>query len=382
MWAMPPLALLCFALAYQNCGRFYTPNDVVFLSSAAGEPGNGTIDKTCLKNPGYDACVIYKNPVAQKKSPMTTEINASSIMSLQHYGVKITGLKPGEGLKSDFVSVTGGDGVLVDPAAGLKFSAVDDPSAFNQVMTYYWLNRMGEYIGARTGDYPAAGRSLQVIVDDTITGWSPKTSTIHIGQSEDRNLAWSAEVAVHLMGVANLYYASNGATAKLNAKTHADCGLKGLGCCAAPIGCARAISSGVGDYFVAMMFPQNPTVGEALSNSSDGLVTCDLSRNIPDAKSRMPVDVFKACIPNLVPGEAATMGTIYASIWWEVRKAAMKENPDDARAIDTIFMYHLGLLTGDDIFKSGIEKAKAVDDQLYSGRYSPLFDAELEARGL
>lgn len=229
-------------------------------------------------------------------------------------------------------------------------------------------------------------KNITVYIDDTFGGWAPAKNSIHLKNDEGGNrMAWSADLAIHFLGLANLYYASGGAISNLGATTenkHRDCGLKANGCCKTQVGCARAIASGVGDYFAAMIFPTQPTVGETWVNTTAGLGFCGQSRNLNQAASCTSLVAFNACASTGTSGEVSVMGSIYASIWWKVRTAAGAQNAKGASDIDTLFMHHLALLTGGDDFQSALSKIKSVDQRLMNGAYGSLFQTEFAARGL
>lgn len=378
------MATALLILGFQNCSPFRVdpsamgqPLSFASTGGADLQPATDKLDPTCMSNPDYDACLFKKNPVAQKGALLSN----TSLDSLQYYGVKITGVDTSGTLSNGTVRIETVRGTPVSTfTTSLRFRAENDGTQkFAQVMTYYWLTRATEYIEARTGTFPARDKNIRVVVDDSVAGWSPKTNSIHLKLDDNgASMALNSDLAIHFLGAANLYYATNGAITSLASGTHRDCGLKTNGCCASQIGCARAIESGVGDYFAAMIFPDQPTVGETWAGSVNGLGFCSQSRDLRTAGGLSAQTAYNAC-GAAGAGEVTTMGTVYASIWWEVRKAA---GENGARDIDTIFMQHLALLNGGDTFQTAKAKIRSVDARLFNGKYSASFDAQFASRGL
>jgi hypothetical protein len=385
------------AFLFQNCGEFTAISTP--LSSIAGSAdtwrtaGGGTLrpatdksDPSCSSNSKYDACVFFKNPVAAQNASFSGSVGSSSSLDgVQIYGVKLVGLT-GSSLANSTISVDSvqGSPVVVGSTNLKQLARTDTKRSIAQVMAYYWINRTQDYLSERTGSSPARGKSIRVVADDTLAGWSPDTNSIHLRISDAGEvMAWNADIAIHFFGQANLHHASAGAIRQNPATRHKTCGLKTFGCCSDSYGCSRAIASGVGDYFAAMIFPDQPTVGESWANRTQGLGFCNLSRDLNEARTRTARAAYDACSASGVAGETSTMGTVYASIWWQVRKNAEAMAPAiGAIDIDTLFMKHLTVLNGEDNFSTAIVKIMQLDQTLNRGKYSALFQSELVARGL
>lgn len=391
---------LAIIVSFQNCARFEVASnlnsgDQASISATIGlttggttlQPATDRIDPTCMTNTAFDACLFRKNPVAHKGTSFsgTPGVN-ESLEKYQTYGVRLTGLDSSGKLQNSTIRVRTAYGTPVSTnVTALRVSAMDDGTeAFTQVATYYWMNRAVEYIEPRTGVFPAKGKGVYVIVDDTLAGWSPVTNSIHLRIAASSNkMAWNSDLAIYFLGLANLHYATNGAIRSLDASKHRTCGAAVSGCCVSKTGCARAVASGVGDYFVGMMFPDQPTVGETWVNGTSGLTMCTKSRHLEANAALTAQDAFDSCAASGGTGEATTMGTIYASIWWSVRKSALNAKGDSGAAeVDTLFMQHLALLAGSDDFSTALSKIKSLDQRLFNGSYSARFDSEYNARGL
>lgn len=395
---LPVLLIGSSAFLFQNCGQFTALSskldfggDFSSTSRVAGggilRPATDRADSSCSSSSKYDACLFLKNPVATQKSSFSGSVSSSSALdSLQTYGVKLTGLAGGGLLANSTITIDSVQGTpVIFGSTNLKQSAKSDSGrAIAQASAFYWMNRTQEYLSDRTGVAPARGKLIRVVADDTLAGWSPETNSIHLKLTDSGHaMAWSADLAIYFFGQANLQHATAGAIRRNPASRHKTCGLKTYGCCIDAFGCSRAIASGVGDYFAAMMFPDQPTVGETWANRTQGLGACNLSRDLNEARTRSSRVAYDACSASGVAGEVSTMGTVYAALWWQVRKNAETAAPGlGAIDIDTLFMRHLSVLTGDDNFSTAVVKVLQLDKSLNQGKYSPLFQAELVGRGL
>jgi hypothetical protein len=393
---LPVLAICAGLLSYQNCGDFKVSTELAseslsFSSTGGAElkPETDRLDPNCLVKSEYDACLFVKNPVAQRQQALSGTNQAADLESAQIYGVKLTSLANSGLLENHTIRIessSASPSATPRPAraSDLKTAAGNDSTGrVSQTMTYYWMTRAMEYIEARTGIWPAKGKAIRVITDDTIAGWSPRTNSIHLRVPDSGvPMAWSGELAVHFLGLASLHHATAGAIAEHSSRTHRDCGLRAGGCCVSSEGCSRAIASGVGDYFALMIFPDQPTIGETWANRPEGLGFCNVTRSMSEARSRTAQDAHSACSQMGGAGEVSTMGTIYASIWWEVRKAASTMSASGERDIDSVFMHHLAELRGTDTFSTALDKILEIDQRLYKGRYKSVFTLQFQSRGL
>lgn len=381
-------SLFSLFLGFQNCSEFKVVPGLANLGSlgsagSAGavlEPATDKIDTNCETNPAFDACIIKQSPSAQLGTALsaTAATRRSQLGLAAIYGVKLTSLSGAGSLQNPTFSVQSLKSTISSlTTASLKAAPMSAGSSdFEQVNTYYWINRAAEYLDARTsGALPAKGKAIKVIVDDTITGYDASQNTIRLKLTESTGaVAWNGDLAVHMFGVANAYLANPNGWSTLSTTTHQTCNAVDKGCCSAAAGCATAIRFGVGEYFASCMFPNRTTIGDGFNNTSTGAQALPgISRDLASAASKTAPALFTAA-----QGDARSLGLLYASIWWEVRRQAGAQSAD----IDRIFMEHLTLLNGADTFSSAISKAKTVDSRLFSGQYSSAFDAELAKRGL
>ncbi len=367
-----------------------SPIDTSLSSVAPTNPGS--INSSCMTSSSFDACVFYKNPVAQQNKIFTPQLSSTlDLSSIQTYGVKIDAL--GLTLDSDNISVCGdrdGKYSRFVKNQSWKISYVNSRTNFEleQIMAYYWLNQQINTMKRWTGDFYAANRRIQVFAyhptesDGTILDnayWESTYNRIVMGRSENMpavTYGLAAEVYAHEMGHANMYYASPQAGV-------------GADYCADKNGCIGAIHEGQADYHAALMFGPGP-IGESIINDLGGLSssTCSIGRTISQNSGLTADSVFK--LPSVckysdgtspTPGEIHDVGALYASIWWEVRQNAAKAGKS-MREVDQLFMEHLAVMQSADTFVTSLCKIKDIDVSLFGSRFSQLFSDEYKRRGL
>lgn len=382
------VAATVLLISYQNCGQFAADSASFRQFASLGSspsagavlvPDSDKIDANCPTSAAYDACVIRQNPLAMGNQILSANATTrrSQLLSNSIYGVKLTSLGPSGRLENPTLSISSLDGSQIPTtAANLKAApGIPGSSAFEQVNTYYWMNRVAEYFDARTsGSLPAKNRAIRVIVNDTVTGYEASTNTIRLKMTDATGaVAWSGDIGVHMFGVANAILANPTGWQTLSATNHRTCNAVDKGCCTTANGCATAIRFGVGEYFAASLFPNRPRIGDAIVNTGNPQIIASVARDIASLSSNTAAQVFTDS-----GGNAQALGLIYAAIWWQIRASTGNQSAE----IDRIFLEHLSLVGGSDDFRTALTKAKSVDARLFGGRHSPLFDAQLSARGL
>jgi hypothetical protein len=378
------------SLGFQNCGG-YKPSAawIASLSQAVSLDlaSSGQLIDDCMDRQGVDACLFLKSPVTQKGSAL--ESGTGELTSLQRYAVRLPALDGSGFLRNASFSVQGPAAEKISLENGSwKFPVGDSALRLAHISAYYWLTMAAMAIKNRTGEFYAEGRNIKVVVNDDKTGWSSSDNSIRLEVSADgRPIAFDAGVMIHLLAQANLHYATLGKIDDMGNDTHhMDCGPTGgetyqNDCCQTKDGCSRAVAAGASDYLVALMFPDAPTVGEYWANRGSGLGFCNISRDLRMNANLSASEAFGACRDFGVAGEIYNMGTLYASIWWEIRKQ-LKQDPAATLQFDQLYMRHLSALDGADTITTAVSKAKQIDARDFAGRFTQLFDAEIGRRGL
>ncbi|MCB0386982.1 MAG: hypothetical protein KDD43_16430, partial [Bdellovibrionales bacterium] len=304
-------------------------------------PSTDKMDKDCSTSSSYSMCLYLKNPVSQNATVLSDPESATELNLQRTFGVKLTGVDGSGRLQNSSVEIVTLEGTAVDTAKlqSYKELGVDDASNFlEQQMAYYWANRSIEYLSAWAGNLYVKNQGIKIIVDDRTHGWRPSTKSIHLKKSSlGKSMAANGGLVVHLLAQANLWLATGGEIDNLSGDSkHQACGTHDKGCCRNPTGCSRALASGAADYMVAIMFPDDPGMGEYWSNSLDGVKSCTQSRNLKYMSAITATDANQACSGQA--GEVHALGSVYASIWWDVRKKAEENRPGSGREIDTLYM--------------------------------------------
>ena len=350
-------------------------------------PSTDKVDPDCETSSSYSMCIFYKNPVSQSQAAINDLESVSELGQHRIFGAKLTGLDGSGKLQNSSIEILTLSGTPVDTGQldQYKTMSVDDSSNFaDQQMAYYWANRSVEYLSAWTGRFYSKDQNLKIVVDDLTHGWRPATKTIHLKkESLGKAMAYNGGLVVHLMAQANLWIATNGAVDDFNGDNkHQVCGTHIRGCCRNSTGCSRAIAAGAADYMVGMMFPDNPGLGEFWTNTLDGVKSCSQSRNLKFMADISAENAHQTCAGAGLEGEIHSLGSLYASIWWEVRKQAETERAGSGREIDTLYMEHLARIVGSDDFLTVLNKIEQIDAERFSSRYTPKFRSEYEKRGL
>jgi len=381
------LQVIAFALLLSACGEGFRANITESEMMSAGS------HNACFRDLNTQACVFRKNPLVEAggEAFLSPIAGQSDLSAYQSYGVGLSGLDASGYLQNASLTIQTGQGERAQAAEGYwKFAFKDDASAKAvQVHTYYWLNRTIEEMIQRAGNIYVNNKLIQVVVNAATTGWTPVQNAIFLERSNSGNqAALDAGLSVHLLGQANLFHATNGLIDDLGLDTsHGDCGLSGGAvfendCCTTVNGCSRALASGQADYLVALMFPENPTVGETWVNRSSGFRYCNMSRDLRRHANTTAAQAFAACTPFGASGQIYNMGTLYASIWFEIRKKLSADLPERLKDFDRLYMLHLAQLAGHDNFTTALSKIKQIDAAAFSMTFKPFFEDEYTRRGL
>ncbi len=226
----------------------------VDLSRYISAKNAGVMDDNCQSSNQYDACIFWKNPVAQSGSAFSSVLTfGTDLSSLQKFGVQLSNLKSTQYLESNLLYIyssktqaltTDTNTIKTIPRLNLNNGQYRSPynqdgdansgaKATAQLMAYFWLNHMIEDFSNRVG---AAYSNLQKITyvnayadgasDSSLknnayftyrySGNQIVSQFIFMGYASKTNcpsaicheMALSAEVYLHEMGHADLYNAA------------------------------------------------------------------------------------------------------------------------------------------------------------------------------
>src|SRR5262249_53315359 len=156
---------------------------------------------------------------------------------------------------------------------------------------------------------------------------------IALGEISNQDLALSAEVYLHEDGHANAHYGSMG---NIEGATNLDiaCGpdpKNPADCCTTSKGCPGALNEAHADVHAGIIFPDDTAIGSTVVNATGGLVECGFPSSI-DANANLTaiqaynVNSGAGVCPVSVKGEIHVLGRVYASVWWEVRRATANKS--------------------------------------------------------
>lgn len=339
-------------------------------------PATDKLLADCFSNAESDACIFQKNPVAQEKGTVAF----SDLDSKRHFGVKIRGLAGTGSLENDRVRVFALNSARfnLSERAALKSSAGGDLAL--QFSSYYWSNRLFDYLAGRVGAAQIPLKGLKIYPDDVFSGYSAVNKSIHLAKKEGEiPKAFSGEIVIHLTAQALADTLSGGRLYQKDISQHNYCAQDPKGCCKTEFGCAQALGSGFGDYASAMMFPENARLGETLAASPEGQKICSVPRDLLALAGRSKTQVFSACE---VKGRAALMGSWYASIWWKLRLDTEAREAGAGKDIDFLFFEHYRSLDSKSTFAEAKVSAAAAAAAYKNGLYVTSVTATFAAAGL
>lgn len=330
------------------------------------EPGSTPIsDPACFTNAAYDACLFYKNPVAQMKGPLSTKLSyGADLTAVQVFGVKLRNLTNPTSLRNTSINVSASAGVRAVPVNGKwNYAYKDDTAkhAVSQVMAFYWLNEQIEYMKLNSGIFYAENKAINVDAFSSSVNnnayWDG--SNIVMGNFGTQELALSSEVYLHEMGHANLDFATN---RQITISSNR---------CATKFGCIGAIHEGMADIHANILFPLDPTMAQTVTNSLAGWSERD-PRNFVNRN----LDYFYTTLSG--NGEVHGMGTAYSTILYQIFKDAAM-NPRD---FEVMFTMHLPRLTTNSDFRSAKSIWINISDTRYAGKYSMMIKNYFEKMGV
>lgn len=237
-----------------SAGGGGSSGSAVDLSRYVSAKNAGVNDDNCQNNNQYDACIFWKNPVAQKGSAFQSVLTfGADLSSLQKFGVELKNLKSPQYLESNSLYVyISKDQALTTDATVIKtmprlslnngqyrlaYNQDGDtnsgPKATAQLMAYFWLNHMIQDFSNRVGSaysnlqkityvdafanqsgdlrvknnayYTYRYSGNQIVSQFIFMGYASKSSCPN---SICHEMALSAEVYLHEMGHADLYNAA------------------------------------------------------------------------------------------------------------------------------------------------------------------------------
>lgn len=393
------------------------------------------MDRNCMTNLAYDACLVWKNPIAhrylltsdasasifldanQQPSIMDRGTDLSSITTLGVHLSKWIVPAGSNQLKSDFIDVYASNGqtsslgfLRTKPLNGqFKFIYQTDSNYnFSQTAAFYWINYARDFFKSRGAQYFAEkampGKPLIPIdayssaADVVNNGYfsanaaaagNEKWGKIVLGKisngTHSHELALSAEAYLHEMGHANLYYALGGPQNQTSFNdtnmgvVQTTNGSTALVCLTSN-GCYRAINEGQADFHSHVLFEKQPYLLEQLLNLANG----PNDRNAFLVGTKTAAEVYNSSAVRqistnrLIGGEIHGLGAIYAAILFKIYT---HKDGDKSRFLK-VFSTHLTFLDSSSTFKSAKQDLLDADIVVPGKSLASIISAEFASKGL
>ena len=330
------------------------------------------------KDRSYDACVVNKNSVYEKKA--VSSLARPDYKGMPLKAVSLPFLDNSGYLQNDTFLLISYTGLSVTiESRPLRFAyELDKGVALSQVTSYYYASLARGF----SKDMPLSlvGQGVYLVTQAPQTGWSVEDNAIYLGLDPvtQHDSGLDGSFVLSLVNEANTYYASRGKIYKGLDGTHRDCRGGEKMCCSSQLGCSKAITRGLSHYFASSFFEDAPTVGESYSNRLSGIEDCGVSRDLRKSRQLSLLESFDACAQK---GYIYPMATFYASVWWNVFQEIKRSRPENVGEFKTFYLEHLKGLRGEMNFVDVFGLIKEVDSKK-SSIFTSYFKKELTSRGL
>lgn len=333
----------------------------------------GTFDSNCLNNNTFDACIFWKNPVAQKGSTYNPSVRFGQDIKEQTFGIKLSGLSNPNRLSNSSIDVGSSQAPNASPGSnGWRFAYKDDVNNHYvaQLMAYFWLTYQEKQMMSRSGIFFAKNKGIPVDAYNTsVTNnayWDTQKIVMGVASAGggQHEMALSAEVYLHEMGHANMQYAVGRYLRDNNANGNN---------CKTVSGCVGAINEGQADFHFAMLFYENTALGETFVNSMAGISEQGISRDVRKLTAMKASEFFSRS-----GGEIHGTGSFYASVLWEIYNHPNMKKLD----FEKIFLSHLQKMTESSRFPEGRDMLLADDMALFGGKYKSIIEQVFASKGI
>jgi hypothetical protein len=383
MTKLKVIFFLCFIMAsVLGCSKFsaqkpFDPVDGSFFIKGDGtlHPATDKLSSHCSLDDAFDACIYFKNPVAQEQA------SPADVNAVRRFGVKVRGLNKTGYLENSWVQVYALNAPRFSLASrALLKSGSDANSEVEQFSAYYWSNRVLEYLQNRVGSDRIPIKGLKIYADDAFTGYSSSNHSLHFEKKSGIVAkALSGEIVIHLLAQAIADELSGKKLFSPDQTKHNSCALDPKGCCTTEMGCAQALGNGFGEYVAAMAFPESAKVGESVGLSAGGSggnlagqSVCGLNRSLAALAIKTKTEVYNAC-----SGRAVLLGAWYASLWWKLRTQLEAGEAGTGQDVDILFFDHAKAFTSTSTFMEAKAEALRLAGTYKSGKYLSAVTAAL-----
>lgn len=369
-------------------------------ATASPTPTSVPTVQTCQTDSTVDACIVWKNMVAQNKGPLSPLPSYGlEQTSRLKYGVILPGLDTSGYLQNSTLNVGITDGVRVSKNTNgnwkYPYSANDTQHFPAQINAYYWAMQLMAQQENNGGFY---AKNKNIAVDAFRASSSGSYFSFADNQLVMGNYAYAnntgrqegsmfGEVVIHELGHGNCYYANNvtSFSSTLVKKMNPN-GANSTGnlACTTVAGCYPSIGEAQSDLQYLFMFPTSPGFHNVVSMNLDGLKELELVRN-PELIGTTSVSTIYSWpsdhgYASMYNGSVHLLSRAYTAAWWAVWKRAKAIGKE--RDIQRIFTEHLAKLTGSSTFQTALSSIIAIDQALFASSYSSMFNEEFTIRGI
>ena len=119
-------------------------------------------------------------------------------------------------------------------------------------------------------------------------------------------------------------------------------------------------------------------MGESFSNKITGMEDCGISRDLNESKDLSFSEAFHACEET---GYIYPMGTVYASVWWNIYQEIQKKEPQELERFHVFYLEYLKQLKGSFDFIDAFQSIKKLDSQVFGSTFTPYFRKRTDPTG-
>ena len=369
---------IVLVVAFQNCGNVgELDGDLIIDPPVETNPIIFCVNDT--QDRSYDACVVNKNSVYEKKEVSSLDGPDYEKMFLK--AVSLPFLDDSGHLQDETFRVipyTGPSLNIEDTPLRFEYES-DGGVALSQITSYYYASLAREF--SNQISLALLGQGVYLVTQAPQTGWSAEDNTIYLGRHPvtHHDSGLDGSLILGLVSEANIYYASQGEIYEELEGHHRDCQGREKMCCSSQLGCSKSITRGLSHYFTASFFEDAPTIGESYSNRLSGIEDCGVSRDLTKSRQLSLSEAFNACAQQ--KGYIYPMATFYASVWWNVFQEIKRSSPEKVDEFKVFYLEHLKGLRGNMNFVDAFGLIEEVDSKKFY-IFASYFKKEFTSRGL
>ncbi len=417
--------------------EFISSKKILRLNGNGTEEVIGENNPNCMTDQQYDACLVWKNPVAARGGAYYPDyfVIGTDISAQQTFGVKfrnrsnplfltsrllnVASINPDtkKNTVGDFLeqnlTMSGSGQIKVAYkdeeayAATFKTTAGEQKNVLAQMMTYYWLDHIQAELKRRTRasnpaffSYANAGSGISftdaptnpltvygyfrngtaasaLIYNNAYFVPRPNGDFIAIGYAAGSKDAPGHELGLNAeVSIHEFGHANFYYARNKQPITNGSSRSGTTDYCPDVMGCLDGLDEGQADFHALMIFSDSPSIGDLfIPNQSLRDVRKLQGKTVQDLYNQSAQTTSTGAV---VKGEIHEVGNIYASLLWET----YSDSRLDKRAFEATFLLHLQSLSSSSNFLTARAKLIAIDQQFFHGRNSAIIEQVFHRRGI